>query len=350
MHPLVRIALFSYELVTIHPFQDGNCRLSRLVATLLLLKGGYPWVQYVSFEHEIEARKDAYYRVLRICHSKRPGEDVTAWVRFFMDCLANMIAKLRMKLHMSGTLAELHDRARIIQRFIGENPGTQAGAISKALGLALPTVKKDLDQMTKRNVINRQGAGRGTHYTLFETPALLNRYLLVISPSQEIIRAVASLKNLVADGVGPYTYRHSIAHITLLYADLPVELERDLCEGIERGVAGYDVFDLRYDGITHFEDKRTIYIDFVDKQPIDSVRKSIVAHVRSYKRLKGVHPTDHPHLTIAAGLQPTQFETAWEFLAPHTFQGVHRVAEITLLRKDLLANDKYQHVRTFPLE
>ena len=57
VHPLVRVAAFCYEFVTIHPFQDGNGRLSRLLATLLLLQQGYPWVQYVSFEHEIERRK-----------------------------------------------------------------------------------------------------------------------------------------------------------------------------------------------------------------------------------------------------------------------------------------------------
>ncbi len=192
--------------------------------------------------------------------------------------------------------------------------------------------------------------GTNTANTLFDMSVTRYRYLLVVSPCGEIVRAVAALKNQVADAVGLYTYRHSKAHITLFYADLPVELERDLCEGIERGVAGHDTFDLNYDGITHFEDRRTIYIDPVGKQPIDALRKSIVAHVRGFKRLKGVHPTDHPHLTIAAGLQPTQFETAWALLTPHAFQYADRVAEIILLRKDLHAMDKYQHVRSFPLE
>lgn len=165
VHPLVRVALFCYELVTIHPFQDGNGRISRLVATLLLMRAGYPWVQYVSFEHEIERRKDAYYRVLRTCQAKRPGEDATPWVLFFLNCMLALIEKLQAKLHISEGLSQLNDRARRIQRFIGEHPGTQAGGIAKELGLALPTVKKDLDQMVKRGIIDRKGAGRGTHYT-----------------------------------------------------------------------------------------------------------------------------------------------------------------------------------------
>ncbi|RKZ47331.1 MAG: hypothetical protein DRR16_21075 [Candidatus Parabeggiatoa sp. nov. 3] len=53
-HPLVKCAVFAYELVSIHPFQDGNGRLTRLLSTLLLLKQGYKWIQYISFEHEIE--------------------------------------------------------------------------------------------------------------------------------------------------------------------------------------------------------------------------------------------------------------------------------------------------------
>ena len=51
-HPLVKCSLFTYEFLSIHPFQDGNGRLSRLISTLLLLKNGYNWIQYVSFEHE----------------------------------------------------------------------------------------------------------------------------------------------------------------------------------------------------------------------------------------------------------------------------------------------------------
>ncbi len=56
-HPLVKSALFSYDFVSIHPFQDGNGRMSRLLATLLLLQNNYRWIQYISFEHEIEIRK-----------------------------------------------------------------------------------------------------------------------------------------------------------------------------------------------------------------------------------------------------------------------------------------------------
>lgn len=56
---------------------------------MLLLKNGYNWIQYVSFEHEIENRKAEYYQVLRSCQAKRPNEDITVWVSFFLNCLKN---------------------------------------------------------------------------------------------------------------------------------------------------------------------------------------------------------------------------------------------------------------------
>ncbi|MBK9176521.1 MAG: 2'-5' RNA ligase family protein [Flavobacteriales bacterium] len=187
---------------------------------------------------------------------------------------------------------------------------------------------------------------------LFDVPVLGYRYLLVIRPSKEITAVVNVLKEKVEEAIGPYRYRHSTAHITLFYADLPVECERDLCEGIARGVEGHGAFRLHYEGITHFENKQTIYIDPVEKQPIDSVRKSVVAYARSYKRLKklGINPSDHPHLTIAAGLKPAQFERAWESLAPHELRAEEQVTEVVLLRRAMREGERYAHVRSFVLE
>lgn len=90
IHSLVKCAIFTYEFLSIHPFQDGNGRISRLLSSLLLLKNGYSWIQYVSFEHEIEKRKLEYYRVLRTCQVQRPNENISNWVNFFFDALKNI--------------------------------------------------------------------------------------------------------------------------------------------------------------------------------------------------------------------------------------------------------------------
>jgi Fic family protein len=101
--PLLKTALFVYEFLSIHPFQDGNGRLSRLLAHLLLLKNGYTWIQYVSLEHEIENRKSDYYRVLMQTQRNRPGENVTEWVSYFISCLTNIQTQLMAKLEKSNS-------------------------------------------------------------------------------------------------------------------------------------------------------------------------------------------------------------------------------------------------------
>ena len=165
-HPLVKCALFVYDFVSIHPFQDGNGRLSRLISTLLLLKNGYKWIQYVSFEHEIESRKKEYYRVLRNCQAQRPNENATEWVDFFFDALRNIQEQLMRKLEFKGVETKLSPREKSILTFIGNNAGCKSGEVSKKLGIPSPTVKRILPELIEKNLIERHGTGPGTNYSL----------------------------------------------------------------------------------------------------------------------------------------------------------------------------------------
>lgn len=165
-HPLVKCALFAYEFVSIHPFQDGNGRLSRLLSTLLLLKHGYKWIQYVSFEHEIESRKTEYYRVLRSCQAQRPNEDVTDWIRFFFNALGNIQTQLMIKLESKGVEIRLSPREKSILTFIENNSGCKSGDIAKKLGIPSPTVKRILSELIEKNLIEKFGAGPGTNYSI----------------------------------------------------------------------------------------------------------------------------------------------------------------------------------------
>ena len=104
-HPLVKCALFCYDFVSIGfaflrftRFRDGNGRLSRLLATLLLRQNGYVWIQYVSLKHEIESRKTAYYRELQKCQAQRPGENISSWITFFFDALLKVQQQLLQQL------------------------------------------------------------------------------------------------------------------------------------------------------------------------------------------------------------------------------------------------------------
>lgn len=164
-HPLVKAAVFAYDFVSIHPFQDGNGRLSRLISKLLLLKYGYKWIQYVSLEHEIESRKAEYYRVLRSCQAERPGENITQWVEFFFDTLITVQTRLMEKLKKEGAAAQLSPKEKAILTYISNHPGCQSGEIARKTAIPVPTVKRILPRLLRKNLIEKHGSGPATNYT-----------------------------------------------------------------------------------------------------------------------------------------------------------------------------------------
>ncbi len=165
VHSLIKTAAFAYEFLSIHPFQDGNGRLSRLLSTLLLLQNGYNWVQYVSFEHEIESRKSEYYSALRSCQAQRPNENITEWIVFFLDALKNIQSQLMQKLDVSGTEAQLSPREKSIITLIGNYSGIKSSEIAEKLNIPAPTIKRTLAELIEKGLIEKIGTGRGTSYT-----------------------------------------------------------------------------------------------------------------------------------------------------------------------------------------
>ena len=121
--PLIKAAVFVYDFLSIHPFQDGNGRLSRLLGTLLLLKAEYIWIQYVSFEHEIESRKAAYYQVLMQCQRNRPRSIHHGQPSF--DCLMNIQIQLETKLEVQKKIEGLSLREKNVIRE-KKSPGTKS--------------------------------------------------------------------------------------------------------------------------------------------------------------------------------------------------------------------------------
>ena len=186
-HPLIRAAIFVYEFLSIHPFQDGNGRLSRLLATLLLLKSGYVWIEYVSFEHEIEHRKGEYYKKLMDAQRRRPGEDVTEWVLFFLDCLKNIQGQLLQKLKEKEKRESVGVREQHVYALVENNPGISSGDIAKRLKIPNSTVKRILsDLVSMRNLIVH-GAGRGTSYSISATD-LVKRDVAIILTNEERVK------------------------------------------------------------------------------------------------------------------------------------------------------------------
>ncbi len=164
VHPLIVTACFVYDFVSIHPFQDGNGRMSRLLTNLLLLQYGYNWIEYISFEHEIEKNKKNYYRSLRDCQSQRPNEEVTAWIDFFLSSLINLQEKLNKKLEKLGVETELSPKEKNVLSYITSNSGAKVGEISRKLDIPISTMKRIINKLLSNNLIKKYGKGAGTNY------------------------------------------------------------------------------------------------------------------------------------------------------------------------------------------
>ncbi len=172
MHPLVITAGFVYEFLSIHPYKDGNGRLSRLLTTLLMMKQDYKFIQYVSFENVIEARKDEYYRVLMSGQKDRykEHERMDAWVLFFMQCLITLTERLEAKYEIYSKLkTALNKRQQQVIEFIGENEPAQVGDIEKALKeYSRNTLKKDLAYLVREGLLLKTGDRKGTRYHILK--------------------------------------------------------------------------------------------------------------------------------------------------------------------------------------
>ena len=163
-HFLIKTALFVYEFLSIHPFQDGNGRLSRIITTLLLLQHKYVWIEYVSFEKEIENRKSEYYSCLMSTQQSRPNENVDVWLHFFIDCLSNLIEKLNQKMYDLTVLKGIHAKEQLIPSYLEMHPNTSSSKLGTDLGIQLPTIKKQLQSMYEKGLIGKTGMGKSTAY------------------------------------------------------------------------------------------------------------------------------------------------------------------------------------------
>lgn len=105
LHPLLVTAVFIVTFLAIHPFQDGNGRLSRVLTTLLLLRAGYAYVPYASLERVIEDNKDLYYKALRRTQTtlKDTAPDWEPWIGFFLRCLKKQKDSLAVRLERERT-------------------------------------------------------------------------------------------------------------------------------------------------------------------------------------------------------------------------------------------------------
>ncbi|MAE44241.1 MAG: AsnC family transcriptional regulator [Magnetovibrio sp.] len=169
IHPLLIIAIFVVVFLEVHPFQDGNGRLSRILTTLLLLRAGYAYVLYGSLESVIEKSKEAYYLALRQTQGtvRSDAPDGQPWITYFLKALKQQKYHLEKKIEhervILGNLPELSVQILEIARGHGR---VTISEVAKATEVSRNTIKDHIKVLTEKGHLARHGAGRGTWYSL----------------------------------------------------------------------------------------------------------------------------------------------------------------------------------------
>lgn len=169
LHPLLIIGIFVVVFLEIHPFQDGNGRLSRVLTTLLLLQAGYAYVPYSSLESVIEASKEGYYLALRQMQGtiRTDAPDWQPWLLFFLRSLGEQVRRLRKKVERERiVLAALPDLSLQIVEFAREHGRVTMAEAIKLTGASRNTLKQHFRGLSERHHLERHGSGRGVWYGL----------------------------------------------------------------------------------------------------------------------------------------------------------------------------------------
>jgi len=169
LHPLLIIAVYIVVFLAIHPFQDGNGRLSRVLTTLLLLQAGYAYVPYSSLESVVEQSKEAYYLALRKTQGtiRTESPNWQPWLVFFLRSLAEQVRRLELKVEREKiVLAAMPELQLQIIEFAREHGRVTIGEAIKLTQASRNTLKQHFRRLAKHGMLNQHGSGRGVWYDL----------------------------------------------------------------------------------------------------------------------------------------------------------------------------------------
>lgn len=169
LHPLLIVAIFVVVFLEIHPFQDGNGRLSRILTTLLLLQAGYAYVPYSSLESVIEQNKEGYYLALRQTQGtiRTDSPNWQPWLLFFMRVMNQQKDRLARKVEREKlVLAALPDLAVQIVDYARQHGRVSMGDVIKTTGASRNTLKEHFRRLVGQGHLAQHGSGKGTWYAL----------------------------------------------------------------------------------------------------------------------------------------------------------------------------------------
>jgi len=169
LHPLVVIGILNVVFLAIHPFQNGNGRLSRALVSLLMLKSGHGYIPYSSLKSIVEKNKEGYYLALqRTQKTLKVEQDWTAWLHFFFRTLKRQKDHLEVKISAVEKYSHLPQESIIIMRYLETNNRiTIAEASELITTISRPSVKNRLAELVKLGLVVRNGKARATWCSKF---------------------------------------------------------------------------------------------------------------------------------------------------------------------------------------
>lgn len=160
------IAAFIVKFLAIHPFRDGNGRISRLLTTLCLLQQGYEFSMFASHEKIIEENKDQYYVALRQTQATfKDSPDLNPWFLFFLKVLEKQTDFLEGKLMPKklGRMTALEDK---VLKLIQAHQPVSIGFLERESKIKRVTLKNILSRLKQQGVIEMSGERKGSSYKL----------------------------------------------------------------------------------------------------------------------------------------------------------------------------------------
>ena len=178
LHPIFRAAIAHYYLVYVHPFVEGNGRVARAFATLVLYSAGYDFKRFFALEEYFDSDVEAYYQAL-LSVQQNDQKDLTYWLEYFAYGLALEIDKVKQKvLKLSqdlkiqrelGQQVALSERQIILLEVLQNQGQMTSEDAQKALpNVSVDTILRDLKDLIAKNVVQKHGVTKGVSYTLLK--------------------------------------------------------------------------------------------------------------------------------------------------------------------------------------
>ena len=165
VEPLIAIPTFIHDFLCIHPFNDGNGRMSRILTTLLLYRSGFNVGKYISLEAKIANTKDLYYDSLQQSQMgwHEGKEDKTPFIKYL---LGTILAAYKDFCDRFSLIKDNASALEIVKRATMQKIGrfTKQDIVELCPSLSLSSIEGGLKKLVEMKELQREGVGRGTKY------------------------------------------------------------------------------------------------------------------------------------------------------------------------------------------